>query len=297
MMCCAACGIAGVDDIKLRKCSACHSVRYCSVKCQRTHRPQHKRACKKRAAELRDEILFKQPESTHLGDCPICFLPLPIDNDKSTLWSCCCKKICNGCNYANQRREWKESLEKKCPFCRHPLPKSKEEIRKNYMKRIEVNDPVAIRHMGGKRYREGDYKGAVDYFKKAVKLGDAEANFQLSILYKDGEGGVEKDEKKEVYHLEEAAIGGDPDARHNLGVTESDNGRYDRAVKHWIIAANLGHEDSMHNVKEAYRDGLVSKEDFAAALRGHQAAIDAMKSPQREVAERFLREEAARGDG
>eukprot|EP00985_Skeletonema_marinoi_P026737 scaffold20984_cov139-Skeletonema_marinoi.AAC.1 len=65
MMCCASCGIAGVDDVKLKKCTACYLVRYCSVECQKEHRPQHKRACKKRAAELRDEILFKQPESTH----------------------------------------------------------------------------------------------------------------------------------------------------------------------------------------------------------------------------------------
>eukprot|EP00985_Skeletonema_marinoi_P030096 scaffold30504_cov80-Skeletonema_marinoi.AAC.1 len=75
-MCCASCGIGQVDDIKLKKCTACYLVRYCSVKCQKEHRPQHKRACKKRAAELRDEILFKQPESSDLGDCPICFLPL-----------------------------------------------------------------------------------------------------------------------------------------------------------------------------------------------------------------------------
>jgi len=58
----------------LRKtCDGCKSVRYCSVKCLTDHRSQHKRECKKRAAELRDEILFKQPESSHKGDCPICF--------------------------------------------------------------------------------------------------------------------------------------------------------------------------------------------------------------------------------
>ena len=34
---------------------------------------------RKRAAVLRDELLFKQPESSHLGDCPICCLPLPLD--------------------------------------------------------------------------------------------------------------------------------------------------------------------------------------------------------------------------
>ena len=66
--CCASCGIAEVDEIKLKECSACDLVRYCSVKCQREHNSQHQQECKKRAAELRDEILFKQPESTHIGD-------------------------------------------------------------------------------------------------------------------------------------------------------------------------------------------------------------------------------------
>jgi len=75
MMCCASCGTEEVDGVKLKKCTACKSVRYCSVKCQKDHRAKHKRACKKRAAELRDEIVFKQPESSHLGDCPICCLP------------------------------------------------------------------------------------------------------------------------------------------------------------------------------------------------------------------------------
>eukprot|EP00985_Skeletonema_marinoi_P026872 scaffold21234_cov73-Skeletonema_marinoi.AAC.1 len=65
MMCCASCGTAEVDDIKLKTCTACKSVRYCSIKCQKEHRSQHKRACKKRAAELHDEILFKQPENAH----------------------------------------------------------------------------------------------------------------------------------------------------------------------------------------------------------------------------------------
>jgi len=65
IMYCAACGTAGIDDIKLKDCSACTLVKYCSVKCQKDHRPQHKKECKKRAAELRDELLFKQPESSH----------------------------------------------------------------------------------------------------------------------------------------------------------------------------------------------------------------------------------------
>jgi len=73
-------------------------------------------------------------------------------------------------------------------------------------------------------------------------------------------------------------------ARFNLACNEGRNNRTDRAVKHLIIAANLGCDHSITNMKEGYKGGLVSKEDFTAALRAHQSAVDATKSPQREAA-------------
>mmetsp|Transcript_6623 Transcript_6623/g.11110 ORF Transcript_6623/g.11110 Transcript_6623/m.11110 type:complete len:104 (-) Transcript_6623:24-335(-) len=84
--------------------------------------------------------------------------------------------------------------------------------------------------------------------------------------------------------MEEAAIGGHSSARYNLACFEERNGRFDRALKHLIIAANMGHDASLESLKKFYRMGLVGKEDFAATLRGHQAAVDATKSPQREAA-------------
>jgi len=60
-------------------------------------------------------------------------------------------------------------------------------------------------------------------------------------------------------------------------------------LKHFLIAANLGHDDSIKMLMDAFRNGLVSKEDLASALRAHQAAADATKSPQRDAAEEFYR--------
>ena len=88
--------------------------------------------------------------------------------------------------------------------------------------------------------------------------------------------------------MREAEIGGRTLARRNLGCLEDENGHCDRAVKHWIIAAKLGDDGSLEGVRSLYEDGLVSKEDFAAALRGYQDAIEATKSPQREEAETYL---------
>ena len=36
---------------------------------------------------------------------------------------------------------------------------------------------------------------------------------------------------------------------------------------------------------DAFKKGSVSKDELAAAVRAHQAAVDATKSPQREAAE------------
>jgi len=60
--------------------------------------------------------------------------------------------------------------------------------------------------------------------------------------------GVEKDEKMELHHLEETAIGGNPTARDSLGCIEKENGRIDRAVKHFIVAAKLGKNDGSGGV-------------------------------------------------
>jgi len=280
---CASCGIAEVDEIKLTKCDGCDLVRYCSDKCQQDHRMQHKVMCKQRAAELRDEILFKQPDGSHRGDCPICFLPLPLDLTKSTKMSCCSKTICKGCEFANCRLQFEGRLDITCPFCRHPFPETKEEANKINLKRVEANDPVAIAEVGRRLCHEGEYDTAFEYLTKAAELGDVDAHYLISDLYRDGQG-VEKDEKKALYHFEEAAIAGHPEARFQLACYEGKNSRFDRMVKHFIISANLGHDESIQGLKLCYKEGKVSKEDFASALRAHQAAVNETKSPQREEA-------------
>ena len=69
--------------------------------------------------------------------------------------------------------------------------------------------------------------------------------------------------------------------------SEWEDGKIERAVKHFTIAANLGHDGSLEALKQCYKDGIVSKDDFAAALRAHHAAVKATKSPEREVGEKF----------
>jgi TPR repeat protein len=161
--------------------------------------------------------------------------------------------------------------------------KSREENMKSVMKRVKANDPAAMSVMARERYEDGNYDSAVEYYTKAAALGDVEAHHVLGYMYGLGQG-VDKDEEKEVYHYEQATIGGHPYARHNLACYEERNGNMERAVKHHIIAANLGYEISMKMLWRHYSAGNISKEQLEATLRAHKAAIDEMKSPERETA-------------
>ncbi len=276
-ICCANCGIAEVDEVKLEEC-ACKLLR--SDKCCEDHQERQDEECKNRVDELHDKELFTQPDGSHRGECPLCFLPMPLDRQKFGFWSCCSKLVCDGCVYANFISSGKLS----CPFCRE-LVVGKEEEKKRIMERIKANDPAALLHMGTKHCDEGDFDTAFEYWTKAAELGDASAHFGLSILYQQG-CSVEKDVEKEVYHLEKAAIGGHPEARNNLAAVEHYNGNIERAVKHSIIAANLGHELSMKKLWEYYKLGNVTKEKLEATLHTHHAALDEMKSHEREAAEK-----------
>lgn len=293
---CASCGIKEVDDVKLKKC-VCKLVQYCSVDCEEGHRSQHEETCKKRVAEMRDVLLFTQPEMSHLGECPICCLPLPLDETKSGSYFCCFKRICIGCSYANQKSELQQGRKPKCPFCRMPAPERlTSKFKKNAMKRAKANDPAAMVELGTMCYHQGDYAAAFRYWTQAAELGDALAHYELALLYRNGEG-VERDFEKEMHHVEEAAIGGHPTARNNLATRERMFGRTERAMKHFIICAKLGYDSQwvmnspLEAVKQGFTAGIVSKEDYAAALRGYQAAKDATKSKQREEVDMFLSNE------
>ena len=231
------------------------------------------------ADETHDRKLFTQPDSSY-GECPLCFLPLQLDPSKSSFFTCCSSLICRGCLFAQHVSNMNDD---RCPFCREPA--IVEEMDKRMMKRVKANDPAAMSEMGRKLRAEGDMDGAIEYWMKAAELGDLMAHWQLGLMYQLGPHGVERDEEKSIYHYEMAAIGGHPLARFTLALNEEDNGNMERAVKHYIIAANLGCDESMKALWKHYSDGNITKENLDATLRTHQAAIDAMKSAQRDAAD------------
>ena len=117
-----------------------------------------------------------------------------------------------------------------------------------------------------------DSKMAHKLWVQASELGPSkDAHYHLSQSYGkyNKERGVEKDEAKEVFHMEEAAMIGDAAARCELGRYEHSRGRYDRAKKHMIVSAESGCDSCMEKLKRGKKKGVVTKEEYKRTLRAH----------------------------
>ena len=277
---CAACGKGDVD-ISLKSCKACKLVKYCGVDCQVAHRSSHKKACRIRVAELFDMKLFAQPPPRE--ECPICMLTLPVSKGGKNYMVCCGKFICLGCWYCLPREQ--------CPFCNTLAPENDKEMIEMLMERIErFNDAHAMLTLGSfyERGRHGfdinDSK-VVEMYQRASELGYAEAHFNLGVAYEDGLGlgGVTPDKKKSIHHYQLAAMMGDMDARCNLAANEGQDGNEDRSMRHFMIAAKCGHDNSLNMIKQGFTAGIVTKEDFEKTLRA-KASQDETKSERRDRA-------------
>jgi len=280
---CANCGKGEEESVNLKSCNACHMVKYCSRECQVAHRPQHKKACKKRAAELHDEKLFADPPSPE--ECPICMLPLPIESSKTAFNSCCGKSICIGCIYAMVMSEGKDL----CAFCRTPPARDDTEDIKRVKKLMDKGNANAFCTLSA-WYHAGRYGMPQDQQKanelclRGGELGCAKAYFNLGDSYRLGRG-VEVDKKKAKHYYELAAIKGCVNARNKLGALEGNAGNHHQAMRHFIIAARAGQEKSLEGVKHGFKVGLVTKDEYASTLRAYQQIKTEMKSDAREKAE------------
>ena len=141
---CANCGKHGSDAVKLKHCTACRLVRYCGVDCQKAHRKQHKKACKKREGELKGGSSGSLSIGMRGGSVPPPVSSFPVR---------VIMKICGACerelpedSYSEEQRGLRQSsqrceecvaaknelvLMKKgstrseeddCPICQLPLP-------------------------------------------------------------------------------------------------------------------------------------------------------------------------------
>jgi hypothetical protein len=303
--CCANCGEEG--GASLKACKACMLVKYCNINCQRNHWLKHKAVCKRRAAEIHDEALFKDPPPKE--DCPICFLPMPMNmlscvslppatvtsvpiydfsvaNEVLARWPmdyyypCCGKSVCNGCVYSLSI----SGNMGKCPYCNaETLGKTSEDKLKEMMKRVKANDAGAIFELGVWYDKGGegvlqDRAKSRELVTRASVLGSSKANYFLGQTYRK-----EGDLKKAKFYYEAAAMAGHELARCNIGSLEFIAGNKERALKHWTIAASTGNDSAMQNLQSRVYEGFVSRDAIDSILTAYNTSCAEMRSESRDA--------------
>lgn len=302
---CACCCRSGYD---LKRCTACKSVWYCDVTCQKDHRKAHKKKCKEIANDLKEGTLLisdieaMQSDTPDLWnppptkECPICNHALPHRGFMGGHCEvyCCGKDICMACKYfhesftveTNAEREIKglPELDLTCAFCRAPKGCKKEGIK--YLEcRIAKNDPDAMMQMArcyhnGECGLEVNKDASVDLIRRASALGSSEALGRVAYLYLSGIG-CEPNEAKAKELMEEAAAYGCLMSRINLGVHAYKSGNPELAAKHWRIGAAHGDEFFRDKLEMLFKDGVVSETEHNASKRAFQKAREEMATEAR----------------
>lgn len=295
---CSNCGKGEEESCNLKVCGACFLVKYCSRNCQAAHRAQHKKACKKRAAELFDVKLFQVPPPKK--ECPICMIPLPVDDRQDTFKTCCGNFICNGCWYVmttkaqDEGKTFEESL---CAYCRTREYRSDEEFIERLRNHMERGNADAFSALGS-IYLQGihglpqDMAKANELYLKAGELGCSGGYYNLGKAYELGRG-VDINKKKARHFYELATIMGNLSARCMLAGYESESGNLPRAIKHFTISARAGHTVSMDLLRKM--KGHIMNDEYEETLRAYNQRQDESKSEERDEAALMVEELFRRG--
>jgi TPR repeat protein len=131
------------------------------------------------------------------------------------------------------------------------------------------------------------YKQAYTLWKPLAEHGNADAQYNLGLLYMNGLG-VEKNDRMALKWFIRAGQQGLADAQYNAGVMfylgKGVYPSYITAVKWWQLAANKDHANAENNLAVMYAYGYGVKKEparaiklwTAAAKQGHPDAINAL---------------------
>ena len=156
--------------------------------------------------------------------------------------------------------------------------------------------------------QSGDFATALKEWKPLAGQGDADAQYNLGLMYLNG-WGVPQDDKEAVYWYKLAAEQGDAKAQYNLGVMYDVGERVTQddkeAVRWYTLAAEQEHAKAQYNLGVMYALGEGVIKDYVYAhmwgniasmngndkgetLRGYVA--EKMTSSQIEEAQRLAKE-------
>jgi len=121
---------------------------------------------------------------------------------------------------------------------------------------------------GVKAYDHKDYATAFTLFKKAAEQGSTKAQYNLGVVYEQGQG-VAQDYQEATHWYTKAAEAGDTRAQYNLGRMYSQGQGmaqdYQQAVVWFRKAAEAGDTRAQYNLGHMYYGGVGVPQDYILA--------------------------------
>jgi TPR repeat protein len=126
-------------------------------------------------------------------------------------------------------------------------------------------------------FKAGNYRQALALWQPLAKAGDADAQYNIGLLYMKGLG-VAKNSRTARQLFTAAAEQGQPDAQYNLGLMYFQGNTVFRSNKDaftwWSRAAAQNHAPAQYNLGIMYAFGIWTEKDSKKALELWQASAD-----------------------
>lgn len=235
-------------------------------------------------------------------DCPICLLPLPLDETldraETCYWSCCGTTICNGCILDQIKVDIKHGLSsssicRRCPFCRKDDSQYDEdnpaEVLEREMKLANAGRHRSLWRVGG-FYFDGvqglkqDKVVGIKWMRRAAEAGSSGAANALGMFCLKGDG-MSQDIGAALEWYQKAAELGRVQAFGMIGLLLKQMGVMDEAILNFRKAAICGVSDNIifDELRDDFRKGYITKDEYAFTLRENQRTANEMKSESRDM--------------
>jgi len=279
---CSTCDAPKTSTHKLRNCK-CKSAQYCNAECQKSHwkshQKEHRRLCKElklknTEGEMKNEVVAVEEEEeegetkeTMTADspqqqeeedmCPVCIEAVQKDSSKFLRMICCGKGMHKWCYEGIKVSSLSDEQKSSCPLCRTKYPCSNEEEVEQLHPWVEKGKAWArfvlgCKYENGKGGVEQSYQRAAELYELSATQGWASAQYNLGIMYEEGQG-VDQNNERAVEYYEAAARQGKASAQYNLGGlycngqgVEQSN---ETAREWWMKAAEQGVENAIKNLQ------------------------------------------------
>ncbi|KAF9549957.1 hypothetical protein EC957_002017 [Mortierella hygrophila] len=142
---------------------------------------------------------------------------------------------------------------------------------------VSQRDIVAQVALGNKYVDNQDYQAAMECYLKAANQGCIEAQFNVGVLYDEGNG-VPQDFAKAMEWYRMAADQGDARAQCNIGAMYREGSGvpqdFSKAMEWFRLAADQGHTYTQFNIGFMYEEGKGVPQDIAKAMEWFRMAAD-----------------------